>query len=156
VVAGVLVIARFDERGKWVEDWASWDQVGMLQQLGAIPASPPRERSANYDTLDANQGARAPRHRYNHGAADDGTEMFAGDFAAYMPGQPPLDRPTFERFASGVTNGMPGYTYEIHDQIAQGDVVANRVTWRGVHSGNLRAFRPPVGRSSCAGSICSG
>jgi hypothetical protein len=38
---------------------------------------------------------------------------------------------------SGVTNGMPGYTYEIHDQIAQGDVVANRVTWRGVHSCNL-------------------
>jgi predicted ester cyclase len=38
VVAGVMVIARFDERGKWVEDWASWDQLGMLQQLGAIPA----------------------------------------------------------------------------------------------------------------------
>jgi predicted ester cyclase len=72
--------------------------------------------------------------------------MFAGDFAAYMPGQPPLDRPTFERFASGVTNGMPGYTYEIHDQIAQSDVVANRVTSRGVHSGNLAGV-PPTGRS---------
>ncbi len=38
VVAGVMVIARFDEAGKWVEDWNSWDQVGMLQQLGVIPA----------------------------------------------------------------------------------------------------------------------
>jgi predicted ester cyclase len=38
VNAGVMVIARFDERGKWVEDWASWDQLGMLQQLGVIPA----------------------------------------------------------------------------------------------------------------------
>jgi predicted ester cyclase len=38
VAAGVMVIARFDESGKWVEDWASWDQLGMLQQLGVIPA----------------------------------------------------------------------------------------------------------------------
>jgi predicted ester cyclase len=38
VNVGVMVIARFNEAGKWVEDWASWDQVGMLQQLGVIPA----------------------------------------------------------------------------------------------------------------------
>jgi predicted ester cyclase len=38
VAVGVMVIARFDESGKWVEDWASWDQVGMLQQIGVIPA----------------------------------------------------------------------------------------------------------------------
>jgi predicted ester cyclase len=37
VVVGAMVIARFNEAGKWVEDWASWDQVGMLQQLGVIP-----------------------------------------------------------------------------------------------------------------------
>jgi predicted ester cyclase len=35
---GVMVIARFDEAGKWVEDWARWDQLGMLQQLGVMPA----------------------------------------------------------------------------------------------------------------------
>jgi predicted ester cyclase len=35
---GVMVIARFDEAGKWVEDWASWDQLGLLQQIGVIPA----------------------------------------------------------------------------------------------------------------------
>src|SRR2546430_376997 len=38
VLAGVMVIARFDEGGEWVEDWASWDQLGMLQQLGVVPA----------------------------------------------------------------------------------------------------------------------
>jgi len=37
VEVGVMVIARFDEAGKWVEDWNSWDQLGMLQQLGVIP-----------------------------------------------------------------------------------------------------------------------
>jgi predicted ester cyclase len=38
VDVGVMVIARFDEAGKWVEDSASWDQLGMMQQLGVIPA----------------------------------------------------------------------------------------------------------------------
>jgi hypothetical protein len=49
-------------------------------------------------------------------------------FVAYMPGQPPMDRVTFEYFVSGVSDGMTGYTYEIHDQISQGDLVVNRVT----------------------------
>ena len=35
---GVMVIARFDEAGKWVEDWAVVDQIGLLQQLGVVPA----------------------------------------------------------------------------------------------------------------------
>ncbi len=38
VDVGVMVIARFDAAGKWAEDWASWDQLGLLQQLGVIPA----------------------------------------------------------------------------------------------------------------------
>ena len=33
-----MVIARLDAAGTWVEDWASWDQLGMLRQIGAIPA----------------------------------------------------------------------------------------------------------------------
>ena len=63
-----------------------------------------------------------------------------------MPGQPPMDRARFEHFVSAVTDGMPGYTYEIHDQIAQGDLVVNRVTWRGVHSGQIAGI-PATGRS---------
>jgi len=39
-----------------------------------------------------------------------------------------MDRVTFEHFVSGVSDGMPAYTYEIHDQIAQGDLLVNRVT----------------------------
>ncbi len=32
-------IWRFDGNGKWVECWSSFDRLGLLQQLGAIPAS---------------------------------------------------------------------------------------------------------------------
>jgi len=38
VDVGVMVIARFDDAGKWVEDWNAWDQLGLLQQIGVIPA----------------------------------------------------------------------------------------------------------------------
>jgi predicted ester cyclase len=74
---------------------------------------------------------------YNHGATDDGAEIFSPDFLAYMPGQPPMERQTFEHFVAALTDSIPGYTYEIHDQIAQGDLVANRITWRGVHTIDL-------------------
>ena len=97
-------------------------------------------------SLDDNKALVRRAIGHNHGAADKGAEIFAADFVAYMPGQAPMDRATFEHFVGGVTNGMPGYTYEIHDQIAQGDLVANRITWRGVHSGSLAGV-PATGRS---------
>jgi len=78
----------------------------------------------------------------NHGAAADATEIFSSDFVAYMPGQPPMDRAAFEHYVSGVADGMPGYTFEIHDQIAQGDLVVNRITWRGIHGGELAGIAP--------------
>ncbi len=83
---------------------------------------------------------------YNHGAMDEGNEIFAPDFVAHMPGQPPMDRATFERFVAGVGDGLPSYTYEIHDQIAQRDLVVNRITWRGIHSAELAGV-PATGRS---------
>jgi predicted ester cyclase len=38
VDVGVMVIGRFDASARWVEDWNSWDQLGLLQQIGVIPA----------------------------------------------------------------------------------------------------------------------
>jgi steroid delta-isomerase-like uncharacterized protein len=96
--------------------------------------------------LEANKTLVRRAIGYNHGVADEGAQIFAPDFVAYMPGQPPMDRATFERYVATVGEGMPGYTYEIHDQIARDDMVANRLTWRGVHSGELAGI-PPTGRT---------
>jgi predicted ester cyclase len=95
---------------------------------------------------DANKALVRRAIGYNHGTAEDPTEIFSSDFVAYMPGQPPMDRGTFEHYVAGVTGGMPGYTHDIHDQIAQGDLVVNRISWRGVHSGDLAGV-PATGRS---------
>ena len=82
---------------------------------------------------------------YNHGTTDEATEVFAPDFVAYMPGQPPMGRAAMEHFIGDFAAGFPGYIYEIHDQIAQGDTVFNRVTWRGVHGGEFAGV-PATGR----------
>ena len=96
-------------------------------------------------STDANKTLVRRAIGYNHGVADEPTEIFAPDFVAYMPGVPPMDRAAFEQFVGGFGVGFPGYTYEIHDQIAQGDVVVNRVTWRGVHGGEFAGV-PATGR----------
>ena len=68
--------------------------------------------------IDANKTLVRRAIGYNHGAADTGSEIFAPDFRAYMPGQPPMDRATFEHFVSGVTNGMPGADVELGSKLA--------------------------------------
>ena len=96
-------------------------------------------------STDANKALVRRAIGYNHGAADEASEIFAPDFVAYMPGQPPMDRATMEHFIGDFAAGFPSYTYNIHDQIAQGDTVFNRITWRGVHSGEFAGV-PATGR----------
>ena len=83
---------------------------------------------------------------YNHGATDDAGAIFAPVFVAHMPGHPPMDRASFERSVAGVTAGIPGHVVEVEDQIADGDLVVNRFTARGVHSRELAGV-PATGRS---------
>ena len=96
-------------------------------------------------TIETNKALVRRAIGYNHGATDEPTEIFAPDFVGYLPGGPPMDRATFEHAVSGFGVGFPGYTYEINDQIAQGDIVVNRVTWRGVHGGEFAGV-PATGR----------
>jgi predicted ester cyclase len=102
--------------------------------------------AASSTPIEANKALVRRAIGYNHGTPDDGAEIFASNFVAFMPGQPPMDRASFERYVASVATGLPGYTYEIQDQIAQGDLVANRVTWRGVQSGEIAGV-PPTGRT---------
>jgi len=96
-------------------------------------------------SIEANKALVRRAIGYNHGVADDPSEIFAPDFVASMPGQPAMDRAAFENLLAGFDAGFPGYTFEIQDQVAQGDLVFNRVTWRGVHGGEFNGL-PATGR----------
>jgi len=97
-------------------------------------------------SLDANKALVRRAVGYNHGSSDAADEIFASDFVAYMPSQPPMDRVSMERFIGDFADAFPGYTYEIHEQIAQGDTVYNHITWHGVHTGTFAGI-PATGRT---------
>ena len=82
---------------------------------------------------------------YNHGVAEEGDEIFASDFVAHMPSKPPMGRPDLDQFIRRVTDGLSGFRYEIHDQVAQDDLIYNRITARGVHTAELLGV-PATGR----------
>jgi steroid delta-isomerase-like uncharacterized protein len=96
-------------------------------------------------STDANKALVRRAIGYNHGVPEEPTELFAPDFVAYLPGQPPMDRAMLERFMAGFGLGFPGHTIEIQDQIARGDIVVNRTTVRGVHDGEFAGV-PATGR----------
>ncbi|MGA7672019.1 MAG: ester cyclase [Nitrolancea sp.] len=102
--------------------------------------------------LGANKALVRKAVGYNHGSSDSADEIFAPDFVAYMPSQPPMDRAGMERFIGDFADAFPGYTYEIHEQVAHGDMVFNHTTWRGVHSGTFAGVTA-TGRSIELGGI---
>jgi steroid delta-isomerase-like uncharacterized protein len=101
--------------------------------------------TAQANSIQANKALVRRAIAYNHGTADDASEIFSSDFVAYMPGRPPMDRAAMEQFIGDFAAGFPDYSFEILDQIAQGDTVFNRITWRGVHSGEFAGV-PATGR----------
>jgi hypothetical protein len=64
--------------------------------------------TTNSSSVDANKALVRRAIGYNHGAVHDDAEIFAPDFVAYMPGQPPMNRAAFEHFVAGVSDGIPG------------------------------------------------
>jgi steroid delta-isomerase-like uncharacterized protein len=101
--------------------------------------------TAQANSIQANKALVRRAIAYNHGTTDEAGEIFAPDFVAYMPGQPPMDRAAMEQFIGDFAAGFPDYRFEILDQIAQGDTVFNRIIWRGVQSGEFAGV-PATGR----------
>ena len=143
VDVGVMVIARFNEDGKWAEDWVTLGPGRVVPAARRHPGTGRRVSrefemtTTSMTTTDANKALVRRAIGYTHGDTADPAEIFAPGFVAHMPSRPPMDRATFEQFVAGFADGFPGYTHEVNDQVAQGDLVANRVTWQGTHTGEF-------------------
>lgn len=97
-------------------------------------------------TLAANKALVRRAISANHGGGDSADAVFAPSFISHTAGQPAQDREAFEAQLAAFGAAFPGYRYEIHDQIAQGDMVVNRVTWHAVHTGTFAGV-PATGRT---------
>ncbi|MDT8306481.1 MAG: ester cyclase [Anaerolineae bacterium] len=71
-------------------------------------------------------------------------ELFSPGHTFHHPSGP-VNR---ERHLQGISSlgaAFSNIRVTIHDQIAEGDTVATRLTWRAVHSGNFQGV-PPTGK----------
>jgi predicted ester cyclase len=73
-------------------------------------------------------------------------DFFAPNYRYYMPGSPdPLDSKTGEQLQTMSYLAFPDLHATIEDQIAEGDAVVTRGTWRGTHQGTFMGI-PPTGK----------
>ena len=73
--------------------------------------------------------------------------LFAADFVDHSvpPGLPP-DRSGVKMQFAMFFRAFPDLHVQIHDQVAEGDLVVTRKTFHGTHQGDLMGI-PPTGRS---------
>jgi ketosteroid isomerase-like protein len=73
-------------------------------------------------------------------------EVLAPTYRSTLPGWPPLDREGDKQMVQAFYAGFPDLRPSIEEQLAEGDRVATRVTWRGTHTGTFQGI-PPTGRA---------
>jgi predicted ester cyclase len=82
------------------------------------------------------------------------TEVLAPDLVAYMHSRP--DPQTREAHVQGIRMWNAAFSdtrFTIHEQIAEGDKVATRVTMRSIHSRGDFQGLPPTGKEITSGAI---
>ena len=138
--------------GRVQERWGQLDLLGLLQQLGAVPAAPPstddgptvhapRSQDPAASSPEANK-ALARRYvevvlrGHDLDAADD---FLAPDFVGHIAGVPGTVRgvEAYREMFGAFLAAFPDYDETIHDVVAEGDLLASRVTFGGTHRGEM-------------------
>jgi steroid delta-isomerase-like uncharacterized protein len=149
--------------GKIAERWHEYDALGMMQQLGVMPApdSPVSELGKN-DASDATKetSPTSPEEnkalvcRYWQEASGRGLlavmeEFLAPDVVSHPPAsaspEPVRGLDAFKQFIAAQFGAFPDMAVTVEDLISEADRVAARVTTRGTHEGELMGL-PPTGR----------
>jgi predicted ester cyclase len=72
-------------------------------------------------------------------------EVLAPDFVYHSPGAPP-DLGGFKQSLLMLSAGLHDLRYSVEDLFAEGDKVADRLTWQATHQGELMDI-PPTGNT---------
>ena len=124
-----ISIYRFAD-GKVVEIWASYDALGMMQQLTMS--------QEEYNKAIAN---RIFDEIWNQGNLDVADEVLAADLARYDAGNPSssgmVGAEGFKQLVATYRAAFPDIHFAYNDLIAEGDMVVGRWTSNGTHQGEL-------------------
>jgi len=151
--------------GMLAERWAQADTLGLLQQIGVIPgptADARDEASARgraAAVVDADPEAnKALTRRYadlllNRHELERAPEILATDFVGHFAGAPGPVRgvPAWQGMFGGFLAAFPDYRETVHDLLAEGDLVAGRITFTGTHRGNFLGLPPTSRTIECGG-----
>ena len=70
-------------------------------------------------------------------------ELLVPDFVGHVPPFPDVHGPEgYKQFIAGTFQAYPDARFDVEDVIAEGDMVAARVTMRGTHQGEFRGIAP--------------
>ncbi|MFQ5821863.1 MAG: ester cyclase [Candidatus Heimdallarchaeota archaeon] len=154
-MTGIVISHMAD--GKVVEDWSESDKLGMLQQLGVVPAmervdftwgqSMESVTAASVDTQ-ANKAIylREVEELWNQKNVDVADEIFATNLVNHDPAWPKVTGlESYKQWAAGWIASTPDMQIIIEDLIAEGDKVAGRWTSRWTDTAGAPGL-PPTGK----------
>jgi steroid delta-isomerase-like uncharacterized protein len=146
--------------GRIAEQWAQYDLLGLLQQLGVLPAGEAAAAAPGPPARDAAApGADVAALVRDLVAADN-----AGDLAAVgallaegytdrtpTPGVPPT-RDGYLAYLGALRAAFPDNATTLEDLVVDGGAAVARYTFRGTHRGALLGI-PPTGRAVAIGGM---
>jgi steroid delta-isomerase-like uncharacterized protein len=147
-------IYRFVD-GKIVEHWWAWDVLGMLQQLGVVPAmgsvdftwGEPSEVTGAPGDPEENKAIvrRAIDEIFNQGKLEVVNEVISAEYIRHDPTNSIRGTDGYKQLATGLLTAFANFRFTIEDIIAEEDKVAVRTTATGTHEGDYMGI-PPTGK----------
>jgi|SRR6266545_430105 len=131
--------------GKFVEARINEDTVGLLMQIGAIPAPTPPPAPTSTAENEALVG-RYFNELVNQGKLEVIEEIMASNVAFRIPTlpEPVRGHDGLRAFVTGLRTGFPDIHFTVERQIADNDLVASRWFIEGTHNGPFLGM-PPTG-----------
>ena len=141
-----MTVSRIAE-GKIVEEWNVWDLVGLLQQVGAVPADRDYYGWGEPSELGGDPGdplsnkmiiVRDTEGLLNQKQASVLDETTSLDIAVHNPNSRPLPKyfDDYKKSMLGFMTSMPDMHVQTHALVAEGDKVAILSTTSGTNLGN--------------------
>lgn len=158
--------------GRIVESWEIADVLGLMQQLGVLPApeTPAADADDRAEGPAASSGAarraaspgadteqtRTVLERFNEAVYNEHRpeaidELVASDFAHHAPIATPQGRDGLRQFLTGFWEAFPDATSTVEDTVADDDRAAVRYTMRATHRGEFMGASPSGNRIEVAG-----
>jgi len=133
--------------GKFIENRVNEDSLGLLQQIGALADSDQQSSQTGKDIMSPEENKIIARRFFEevwNKSNDSVVDLYlAPDFIEHFPGMEG-GHEGFLKTAKLFRTAFPDINLDIEDEIAAGDKVVHRWTWRCTHKGPLYGV-PPTG-----------